>query len=480
MTSSTSSFSSSATIEGLSWMVFSATLSAAITVIVTQYFNFSPWTNSITTNVDDDIDDIDRTTKLENTRRKRLPSLVILVRHGESEGNVNKSVWCQKADNLIQLTPKGIQQAIDAGKRIETIYKRHEQTCNDNIDRVHMHVSPFQRTIQTARYARQAFLHRVVRQDLCPRIREQEFGNVQKDHDEQLRLRNEQQRVGRFWYRFPTGESGADVYDRVTSFWYDTLLSVNDRVGYDPVDAVVVICHGLTLRCILMQLFSWSPTTFHSVYNARNCEMYVLKKDLSKPGISPYVLDTTRNGGDLPRSSIDIHVRLKPSKTTKSVNVGSSLEDKDRIVDIKDVERIEKVFKLHDYLNIPPPRMTQIDIVKQRLVEQYPTEINSVDSIESLTFMPFYYHNNNQNDSDDITSDSKDKNGYRRDSHANTTTPPSGEVQGRTSVAVHNVEDDKIADNDKHDDDVPLPGTKTRKRHHARPESSHRWPCVYD
>ena len=36
-------------------------------------------------------------------------------------------------------------------------------------------------------------------------------------------LRSEQLDVGRFWYRFPTGESGADVFDR-TKQWWETLV----------------------------------------------------------------------------------------------------------------------------------------------------------------------------------------------------------------------------------------------------------------
>ncbi len=29
-------------------------------------------------------------------------------------------------------------------------------------------------------------------------------------------------KVGRFWYRFPTGESGADVYDRIKQVSVDS------------------------------------------------------------------------------------------------------------------------------------------------------------------------------------------------------------------------------------------------------------------
>ena len=76
-------------------------------------------------------------------------------------------------------------------------------------------------------------------------------------------------RVKSWWYRFPTGESRAEVLDRVKSWWYESVLRVNVRVGYAPIDGIVEVTHGLTLRFILMQLFGWSPTTFHSIWNRK-------------------------------------------------------------------------------------------------------------------------------------------------------------------------------------------------------------------
>ena len=40
--------------------------------------------------------------------KRKLPSRVILLRHGESEGNADATLYRTKADNLIELTPKGI------------------------------------------------------------------------------------------------------------------------------------------------------------------------------------------------------------------------------------------------------------------------------------------------------------------------------------------------------------------------------------
>jgi hypothetical protein len=160
------------------------------------------------------------------------------------------------------------------------------------------------------------------------------------------------------------------VVDRIKSWWEESLLMTNERWGYEQIHAAVVFSHGLTMRCCLLQLFSWSPTTFHTVYNVPNCGMYVLRKDLSLPGASPYVLDGIN--GDVPESSIDV-------LTTFRCN---SASDENAVT-------VQKVFKLRDYLNIPPPRMTRIDIVKEKLVEQYPDEIQRTEDIDSIRFMPF-------------------------------------------------------------------------------------------
>ena len=65
--------------------------------------------------------------------------------------------------------------------------------------------------------------------------------------------RKEQLSVGRFFYRFPTGESGSDVYGRTKLWWMSGILPINERPGLDVVDVLVVVTHGLTMRLILMQ-----------------------------------------------------------------------------------------------------------------------------------------------------------------------------------------------------------------------------------
>ena len=72
-------------------------------------------------------------------------------------------------------------------------------------------------------------------------LREQEFGNLQGDDFKTFR--EEQRSVGRFYYRFPTGESGADVYDRTKQWIFSDLVHLNTST-HAPVDNVVIVTHG--------------------------------------------------------------------------------------------------------------------------------------------------------------------------------------------------------------------------------------------
>ena len=45
------------------------------------------------------------------------PKRIILIRHGESEANVNPHLFASVPDYAIELTEKGREQALNAGKR---------------------------------------------------------------------------------------------------------------------------------------------------------------------------------------------------------------------------------------------------------------------------------------------------------------------------------------------------------------------------
>ena len=134
---------------------------------------------------------------------------IVLIRHAESEGNVDETMYMRKPDHRIELTEKGKRQAREAGEQLKNLLGPNET--------LYVYVSPYLRTMQTLYELGQAVgVDRVLGVREEPRIREQDFGNFQ---DATMReLKRERLGFGRFFYRFPNGESAADVYDRVTSF----------------------------------------------------------------------------------------------------------------------------------------------------------------------------------------------------------------------------------------------------------------------
>ena len=80
----------------------------------------------------------------------------------------------------------------------------------------------------------------------------------------------------RFFYRFSSGESGADVYDRVSSFM-ESLFRLFHRES-DKDFNLIIVSHGLTIRVILMRWFRWTVQEFETMVNPRNANPLVMER----------------------------------------------------------------------------------------------------------------------------------------------------------------------------------------------------------
>ncbi|KAK8317724.1 hypothetical protein V6Z11_A13G126200 [Gossypium hirsutum] len=206
-----------------------------------------------------------------------LPKHIILVRHGESEGNKDTSAYSTIPDHKISLTEHGRAQARLAGSRLRDLISSHGSSQDW---RVYFYVSPYERTRSTLREIGKSFSKKRVIgvREEC-RIREQDFGNFQVE--ERMKATKEtREKFGRFFYRFPEGESAADVFDRVSSFleslWRDIDLN---RLNNDPSQDLnlIIISHGLASRVFLMKWFKWTVEQFERLYNPGNCEIRVME-----------------------------------------------------------------------------------------------------------------------------------------------------------------------------------------------------------
>ncbi|OVA00047.1 Histidine phosphatase superfamily [Macleaya cordata] len=101
------------------------------------------------------------------------PRRIILVRHGQSEGNVDESVYTRVPDPKIGLTEKGVAEAEECGKRIRKLI----ESDGANDWKVYFYVSPYKRTLETLRGVGKAFeSSRIAGVREEPRLREQDFG----------------------------------------------------------------------------------------------------------------------------------------------------------------------------------------------------------------------------------------------------------------------------------------------------------------
>ncbi|KAA8545066.1 hypothetical protein F0562_019835 [Nyssa sinensis] len=217
---------------------------------------------------------------IQSPQYKALPKRIILVRHGESEGNLDRSAYTTTPDYKIPLTQQGIAQAKLAGAQIQSVISENGRSNNWKI---YFYVSPYERTRSTLREIGRSFSKKRVIgvREEC-RVREQDFGNFQVEERMKV-IKETRERFGRFFYRFPEGESAADVYDRVSNFleslWRD--IDMN-RLHNDPSDDLnlIIISHGLTSRVFLMKWFKWSVEQFELLNNFGNCECRVMQLGL--------------------------------------------------------------------------------------------------------------------------------------------------------------------------------------------------------
>lgn len=189
------------------------------------------------------------------------PLRIALIRHGESEANLDKTVYERIPDHAVPLTPNGHEQAAKAGEQLREVFEGEP---------VRVYVSPYLRTRQTLDSLGLDDLIQLPREE--PRLREQDWANLQdtEDIERQEQLRDS---FGHFFYRFTQGESGADVYDRVSTF-LETMH--RDFENPDAPPNVLLVSHGLTMRLFCMRWFHWSVRFFETLRNPGNAETRVL------------------------------------------------------------------------------------------------------------------------------------------------------------------------------------------------------------
>jgi len=183
--------------------------------------------------------------------------VIRLVRHGESAANVGLYDPQTEPDFLVPLTERGHGQARAVGTALG------RETLASGL----LYSSPYLRARQTLRsildgagFSDDERPGLRIYED--PRLREVDHGYESVEAQEALRARH-----GWFYYRFKGGESPADCFDRTSSF----LESMMRQVERKNARHVLIVTHGLTIRCFVMRFLHLSVEEFDALANPTNC-----------------------------------------------------------------------------------------------------------------------------------------------------------------------------------------------------------------
>ena len=195
--------------------------------------------------------------------------IIKLIRHGESIANAGEIPQNSMPDSQISLSQVGIGQARNVGKIIGS----------DFLSKSLIYTSPYLRTRQTTACildgsglcGRYESNHSLRKWYEDPRLREVERGyNKNESLMEEEEKAREQE--GWFYYRFAGGESPADCYDRITAF----TESMMRQVARKRLSRIVIVSHGLTIRCFIMRWMHLTVEQFNLLRNPKNCDIITI------------------------------------------------------------------------------------------------------------------------------------------------------------------------------------------------------------
>lgn len=211
------------------------------------------------------------------------PIHLYLVRHGESEGNLYPSLYRSKGDHAIRLSPTGVIQAQEDGVFLAERLFEEYQAAPETFGKIRAWSSTFYRARETNGYILGSLGEKF---DYTPgtgilSYREDHFLIEQKaglfdglSRDEFRRLYPDmaetydryERNNGRFYAPTPMGDSQLDVTIRLKHF----LGTVARDAQKNGIRHVIVVCHGVTLRCFVAVLMRHSPEWMNAETNPGN------------------------------------------------------------------------------------------------------------------------------------------------------------------------------------------------------------------
>jgi broad specificity phosphatase PhoE len=189
---------------------------------------------------------------------------IYLIRHGESEHNVDRFRMAHTHDSKHDLTELGRKQAQMAAQFMKDYVKGNTI----------LYSSPYRRAMETAK-----FVHALLPEDTPfyenPLLREWELGNLYDFNNRTPEAKKEFKAAGRFYFRYLNGESLADVYLRSSMFMHTV---VNRLVQQQRYDNLIVITHSAFIQMLLAFLMNWPVDKLEAFEPVENASVIAVQE----------------------------------------------------------------------------------------------------------------------------------------------------------------------------------------------------------
>ncbi len=199
---------------------------------------------------------------------------IFLIRHGESMQNTKENYKIGLPDHKVYLTEQGKKEAYLAAKFLTSYIEDNNIPLTNSV----MWVSPYTRTRETASIINESLGIKKVKEDIT--LIEQRYGLFSDKEiktlkemypDEFAFYDNYYQNDGKFYAKFPQGESPFDVALRTKQFI--------DTIYRDKEDVLFVVSHGATIKTIVMNFFHYSPEWYNSEPTPGNCAIRLIESN---------------------------------------------------------------------------------------------------------------------------------------------------------------------------------------------------------
>jgi broad specificity phosphatase PhoE len=204
---------------------------------------------------------------------------MFLVRHGESEANLDNTVNARLPDHKIALSQHGRAQAATVGEFLAKMLVGAMRT--------RILCSPYLRARETSAAIEQMLAAAAIKFDKreAVELRELQFGLFDGIADADLpklfpreyeHYEKHKRFEGEFFAPMPLGESRCNVADRVKGV-FGTILRDASAERPNPITDFIIVSHGVTIRCFRMQWMHYSWEWYEREKNPRNCSAQLIE-----------------------------------------------------------------------------------------------------------------------------------------------------------------------------------------------------------